>query len=504
MINLHLILSGLVIIAPLTLSLILAFCRKSEAVCFYLSLFVSTVVCLSSIGLVFLSCNGASQELMFFSQALIVEKIKFMSFKFDCLSSLMSLLTSLISTLCIIVSRNKIGDSVHRFYISIALLLFAIVSFFGAYDIITFYIFFEFSLVPMFVMIITWGSKNKIYAATKLFIYTFFGSLFFLVAMIYLVIQSQSTYMPDIISTIQNQDRNIRIALMISMLLCMLIKIPIFPFHTWLPIAHVEAPMAASAILAGVIIKMGSYGIIKIILPAFHSLFTQDVCTIGFIVGVAGVVYASLVAWRQSDVKRIIAYSSISHMGYVIIGIFSLNRDGFSSAIMQMISHGLISVGLFFCIGIIYHQTHTRNISDYGGLASVAPRYSILFTVLTMANIGLPGTSGFVGEFLSICSIVKDHMIIGVILAGGTVLSALYMLNMLRLFLFGEPKFTKDKITDLSVSEFTVLALIAILVIYLGMHPKIIINENVIGNIVHDLGLSDFLANADEVLYEFN
>ncbi|MEP7211066.1 MAG: NADH-quinone oxidoreductase subunit M, partial [Alphaproteobacteria bacterium] len=332
--------------------------------------------------------------------------------------------------------------------------------------------FFEGGLIPMFLIIGIWGGKNRLYAAFKFFLYTLLGSLLLLAALIYMSTVAGTT---DVVA-LQNYpfDRGVQTWLWLAFFASFAVKLPMWPVHTWLPDAHVEAPTAGSVILAGVLLKMGGYGFLRFSLPMFPDasrLFQPLI----FALSVIAIIYASLVAFRQTDLKKLIAYSSVAHMGFVTLGIFSFTQMGIQGAIFQMLSHGIISGALFFCVGVIYDRMHTREIAFYGGLVHRMPIYAALFMLFSMANVGLPGTSGFVGEILTMVGGFQASTWAAAGAAVGVILSAVYMLTVYRRVVFGE--MTNDKLSaikDLTATEIFILGLLAISALVLGVFPSLI------------------------------
>ncbi len=395
-------------------------------------------------------------------------------------SILFLLLTSFIILICMLSSRYSIQTRVKEYLIHFFLLEFAVFGAFLSRDIVMFYIFFELTLVPMFFIIGIWGGTNRVYATFKLFIYTFTGSVLFLIAIVYLVMTYKTTSMLQLIYNMSPESGN-SLPLSVEKILWMLcfigfaVKIPMVPFHTWLPNAHVEAPTSGSVVLAGILIKLGGYAMITLLLPLFPkaSLYFQDFV---IILSITAIIYASIVATAQSDIKKMIAYSSIAHMGYVTIGIFTFSQDGISAAVFQMLSHGFVSGALFLSIGVIYERLHTRQFTSFGGIARKMPNFAFALMILTMASAGLPGTSGFVGEIMTIIAVFKVSPIYGFLTASGMVLGAGYMLLMYKKTMFGEitnPEVNSMK--DLHKTERITLWLCCAFCIFLGVYPKAVL-----------------------------
>lgn len=390
----------------------------------------------------------------------------------DGLSILLILLTTFLMPICVLASWDSIKDRFAEYMILFLLLETLMIGVFCALDLVLFYIFFEGGLIPMFIIIGVWGGKNRLYAAFKFFLYTLLGSLLLLAALIYIYATVGSTDIP----TLQQHSfaAEVQTWLWIAFFASFAVKLPMWPVHTWLPDAHVEAPTAGSVILAGVLLKMGGYGMLRFSLPMFpdaSELFQPIV----FGMSVIAVVYASLVAFRQTDIKKLIAYSSVAHMGLVTLGIFAFNEQGVQGAIFQMFSHGLISGALFLCVGVIYDRMHTREIAAYGGLVERMPKYAAVFLFFSMANVGLPGTSGFVGEITSMIGgfLASPWAAAGAAL--GMILSAVYMLTLYRNTIFGDIKNEAlNDIADMNAREAFILLVLAAGTLILGVFPSLI------------------------------
>ncbi len=390
----------------------------------------------------------------------------------DGMSLLLVLLTTFLTPLCFIASWGSIKHRATEYVAAFLLLETLMLGVFCALDLMLFYVFFEGGLIPMFIIIGIWGGADRVYAAFKFFLYTLLGSLFMLIAVIIMYVQAGTT---DIVA-LQAFDfgADIQIWLWLAFFASFAVKLPMWPVHTWLPDAHVQAPTAGSVILAGVLLKMGGYGFLRFSLPMFPdaSQFFQPMV---FALSVIAIVYASLVAFRQTDMKKLIAYSSVAHMGFVTLGIFSFTEVGIQGAIFQMISHGVISGALFLIVGVIYDRMHTREIAFYGGLVTKMPVYAAVFMLFTMANVGLPGTSGFVGEILTMVGGFQANTWAAAGAALGVIFSAVYMLTLYRRTVFGvmnNPKL--DDIKDLNFSEIVIFIPLIIATILLGVFPALV------------------------------
>ncbi len=355
---------------------------------------------------------------------------------------------------------------------------------FMALDLVLFYLFFEGGLIPMFLIIGIWGGKDRIYAAFKFFLYTFLGSVLMLVAMVYMFVEAGSTDIPTLMSHQFGSDSfsllGIQIAggaqtlLFLAFFASFAVKMPMWPVHTWLPDAHVQAPTAGSVVLAAILLKMGGYGFLRFSLPMF-PVGTDVMATFILWISAIAIVYTSLVALVQEDMKKLIAYSSVAHMGYVTAGIFALNQQGVDGAIFQMLSHGFVSGALFLCVGVIYDRMHTRDIDAYGGLVNRMPAYALIFMLFTMANVGLPGTSGFVGEFLTLVGIFQANTWVALVATSGVILSAGYALWLYRRVVFGDLiKESLKSITDMDRRERAIFAPLVVMTILLGVYPSLV------------------------------
>ena len=387
----------------------------------------------------------------------------------DGISMLFVILTTFLMPICILASWKSVEDRVREYMIAFLVLETLMIGVFCALDLVLFYIFFEAGLIPMFIIIGVWGGKRRVYASFKFFLYTLLGSVLMLLAMIAMWNFAGST---DIETLLQTKfPPTMQTWLWLAFFASFAVKMPMWPVHTWLPDAHVEAPTAGSVILAAILLKMGGYGFLRFSLPMF-PVASHDFAPLVFGLSVVAIVYTSLVALAQEDVKKLIAYSSVAHMGYVTMGIFTFNPQGLDGAIFQMLSHGIVSAALFLCVGVVYDRMHTREISAYGGIAERMPIYATIFMVFTMANVGLPGTSGFVGEFLTLLGAFKASTIVAIIASTGVILSAAYALYLYRRMVFGAlEKPALAGILDLERREIAILAPLVVITIFLGVYP---------------------------------
>ena len=394
----------------------------------------------------------------------------------DIISIYFIILTTFLILICILASWTSIKERVKEFFALLLLLEGLIIGVFAAADIVLFYIFFESVLIPMFLIIGIWGGENRIYASFKFFLYTLFGSLLFLLAIIYIIFYSETASIQALVEKVPHYSIEVQKWLWIAFFTAFAIKIPMWPVHTWLPDAHVQAPTAGSVMLAGILLKIGAYGFLRFSLPMLPeaSIYFAN---FAMILSIIAVIYTSLVALMQTDMKKMIAYSSIAHMGYVTAGIFTFTVQGIKGAIFLMVSHGLISSALFLSIGILYDRMHTKEIDFYGGLTKKMPEFALLFMIFMLGSIALPITSGFIGEFLVLFAVIKAHHIYGMLLALGMVLGAAYMLWLYARIMFGTLKEQVAKITDISLREKSYLLPIALLILLFGITPNIINNN---------------------------
>ena len=387
----------------------------------------------------------------------------------DGISMLFVLLTTLLTPICVLASWEAIQTRVREYMVAFLVMETMMIGMFCALDLVLFYVFFEGVLIPMFLVIGVWGGPRRVYAAFKFFLFTLTGSVLMLLAILAMYFKAGTTDIPAIMAF--KFDPGLQIWLWLAFFASFAVKVPMWPVHTWLPDAHVEAPTAGSVILAGVLLKFGGYGFLRFSLPMFPDAtvyFTPFI----FGLSIIAVIYTSLVALAQEDMKKLIAYSSVAHMAFVTAGTFTLTIQGIEGAIFQMLSHGIVSAALFLIVGVVYDRVHSREIASYGGLVQRMPAYSLMFMLFMLASVGLPGTSGFVGEFLVLVGIFQVSTWVAAFVATGVILGAAYMLYLYRRVIFGQlTKESLTKIADLSPREIAVFAPLVVLVFWLGIYP---------------------------------
>ncbi|EJW11839.1 NADH-ubiquinone oxidoreductase chain M [Rhodovulum sp. PH10] len=380
------------------------------------------------------------------------------------------ILTTALMPLCIIASWKPIQRRVKEYMVAFLVLETMMVGTFSALDVVVFYLFFEGGLIPMFLIIGVWGGPRRVYASFKFFLYTLLGSVLMLLAILAMYGQVGTTDIPELMA--RGIPQNLQYWAWLAFFASFAVKMPMWPVHTWLPDAHVEAPTAGSVILAAVLLKMGGYGFLRFSLPMFPDA-SEFFAPMVFVLSVIAIVYTSLVALMQEDVKKLIAYSSVAHMGFVTMGIFAGNTQGVAGSVFQMISHGIVSGALFLCVGVIYDRMHTREIAAYGGLVTRMPVYAVIFGLFTLANIGLPGTSGFVGEFLTLFGTFRVNTWVATIAALGVIFSACYALWMYRKVVLGAlDKPSLAAIRDVEPREIMIFVPLVVLTLWLGVYPK--------------------------------
>lgn len=450
--------------------------QKEELIKFS-ALSVSIVEFVLSIPL-YISFNKATHEMQFMEEYLWIPQwgIKY-SLGIDGISVLFILLSSLLTILCVTVSWREINRKIKEFYSAVLLTHSAMIGVFMSLDIFLFYIFWEAMLIPMYLIIGVWGGPRRIYSAIKFFLYTFLGSVIMLVGILVLYFHTGTS---DILALMKiSYPYKMQLWLFWAFFAAFAVKVPMWPVHTWLPDAHTEAPTAGSVILAGILIKMGAYGFLRFNLPMFPEA-TVAMKPFMMILSVIAIIYGALICLVQKDLKRLIAYSSVSHMGFVTLGIFALNQQGIQGGILQMINHGIVTGALFLCVGIIYQRTHTRQIAHYGGVATVMPAYSAFFMVFTLASIGLPGTNGFIGEFLILLGAFKTWKLMSVLAATALIIGAAYMLWLYQRVFFEKtnPEFLHHihGYGDLDAREILTLFPLLVAVLWIGFYPDALLS----------------------------
>ena len=400
----------------------------------------------------------------------------FMSYRMgvDGISMLFVILTTFLMPFCILASWRSVHTRLKEYMVAFLVLEALMIGVFCALDIILFYVFFEAGLIPMFLIIGIWGGPRRVYAAFKFFLYTLLGSVLMLLAIMAMYWQAGTTSIPELLA--YPFPESMQTWLWLAFFASFAVKMPMWPVHTWLPDAHVEAPTAGSVVLAAILLKMGGYGFLRFSLPMF-PLASADLAPLVYTLSVVAIIYTSLVALMQEDMKKLIAYSSVAHMGFVTMGIFTMTVQGVQGGIFQMLSHGIVSGALFLCVGVIYDRMHTRQIDAYGGLVNRMPWYALTFLVFTMANVGLPGTSGFVGEFLTLLGAFRANTWVAVFATTGVVLSAGYALWLYRRVVFGSlDKSGLATMLDMSLREKLILVPLIALTILFGVYPQPILD----------------------------
>ena len=439
----------------------------------YISLLTSGIVFLASI-LILNNFNYNNPDFQFIEQHDWI--FNFVNYKvgIDGISLSFILLTTFITPICILATINSVKKRLREFLIALLLMETMMIGVFCSLDLFIFYLFFEAGLIPMFLIIGIWGGEKRVYSAFKFFLYTLFGSIFMLISIIYIYFDAGTLDVEKLLNIQINKDY--QKYLWLGFFESFAVKTPMWPVHTWLPDAHVEAPTSGSVILAAILLKMAGYGFIRFSLGLFPDASVYFAPLV-FALSIIAIIYTSLVALVQKDMKKLIAYSSVAHMGFVTIGIFVFNKQGIEGSIFQMISHGIISSALFLCVGVVYDRMHTREISEYGGVVNIMPKYAVMFMVFTLGSLGLPGTSGFVGEILVLIGSFKYNYWIAFFAAIGVILSACYSLWLYRRVVFG--KITNEKIqnlTDLNKNEYLILTPLLIMTIILGFYPALILD----------------------------
>lgn len=478
-------LTSIVLLTPLAGALLVIFLpRKNTAAVRVFGLAVSIIAFILSLILYF-QYDQETGGFQFIDQFVWIESLNISYLvAVDGMSLLLVLLTTFITPLALLSTWSSINEKVKEFTFFVLMLEVGMLGVFVSLDLFLFYVFWEAMLIPMYFIIGIWGGKRKIYASIKFFIYTMAGSLLMLIAIIFLALQGNN--IPEIGAFTTNLlqlykvgpeiARDIQVYLFFAFALSFAIKVPLFPLHTWLPDAHVEAPTAGSVILAGVLLKMGTYGLIRFNLPLFPQASVEFAPFLSFL-AVVGIIYGALVAMVQKDMKKLVAYSSVSHLGFVVLGIFAMTPEAMQGAIIQMVNHGLSTGALFLLVGFLYERTHTREIADYGGIAKIVPAYAALLLIVSLSSIGLPGLNGFIGEFLILTGAFKsaalDSWWFTVFAASGVIFAAVYLLWMYQRVCF--QKITNDKmrdLKDLTVREYIVLIPILVFIVWIGFYPN--------------------------------
>ena len=462
------ILSSLILLP--TIGAIFIFCSKNKnnISSKYISIFISLVNFILSIYLWY-SFDNRTHEFQFVEERIWLEG--FINYKvgIDGISILFVILTTFITPLCIISVNSTIKNRLKDFLVAILFMETMMIGVFCSLDLVIFYLFFEAGLIPMFLIIGIWGGERRVYSAFKFFLYTLLGSVLMLVAIISIYWMTGTT---DVIELYQiGIDAKYQNLLWLAFFSSFAVKTPMWPVHTWLPDAHVEAPTAGSVLLAAILLKMAGYGFIRFSIGLF-PIASEYFVPLVFGLSLVAIVYTSFVALMQEDMKKLIAYSSVAHMGFVTMGIFTMTPQGIEGSIFQMISHGIISAALFLCVGVVYERMHTREINKYGGVVSVMPKYAVVFMIFTLGALGLPGTTGFVGEFLILLGTFKVNFLVATIASLGVILGAAYMLWLYRRIVFGEITNAEvNKLVDLNKSEMIILSTLAIAAILFGFYP---------------------------------
>ena len=442
--------------------------KKNNNSAIYISLFSSIATFILSL-FVWYSLDLNSADFQFVEEKSWINN--FIKFKLgiDGISIPFIVLTTLVTPICIISCINSIKDRVKDFLIAILILETFMIGVFCSLDLVVFFLFFEAGLIPMFLIIGVWGGPRKVYSAFKFFLFTLLGSVLMLVAIIVIYWLTGTTDVTQIYEI--KIPKEYQYLLWLAFFSSFAVKMPMWPVHTWLPDAHVEAPTAGSVILAAILLKMAGYGFLRFSLPMF-PVASEYFTPLIYILSIIAIIYTSLIALMQEDMKKLIAYSSVAHMGYVTLGIFTFTKQGIEGSIFQMISHGLISAALFLCVGVLYDRLNSRMINTYGGLVNYLPIYSFLFIVFVLAGLGLPGTSGFLGEFLVLTGTFQKNYVVAMLATIGVILGATYMLWLTKRVIFGNVNNEQIKnLKDVNSLEKLMLTTLAILVIFFGFYP---------------------------------
>ena len=446
---------------------------KNNTTVKYVALFTSFVNFFLSIYLWILFDQSIS-EFQFVEDRIWIKN--FINYKvgIDGISILFILLTTFITPLCIISVNNSVKNRLSEFLIAVLVMESFMIGVFCSLDLVIFYLFFEAGLIPMFLIIGIWGGSRRVYSAFKFFLYTLLGSVLMLVAIISIYWITGTTDVAELYKI--GIDAKYQNLLWLAFFSSFAVKTPMWPVHTWLPDAHVEAPTAGSVLLAAILLKMAGYGFIRFSLGLF-PIASEYFTPLIYLLSVIAIIFTSFIALMQEDMKKLIAYSSVAHMGFVTLGIFTIEQQGIEGSIIQMISHGLVAAALFLCVGVVYDRMHSRLINTYGGIVTIIPKYSVLFMIFTLAALGLPGTSGFVGEFLILMAAFKDNFLVAVIASIGVIIGAAYMLWLYKRVIFGKLINTELKqMVDLNKSELFILSCLAIPTLFFGFYPDPLFN----------------------------
>ncbi len=464
--------------------------KENQRTIKYVALFTSLVNFFLSIYL-WILFDQSTSAFQFVEERIWIKGLINYKVGIDGISILFIILTTFITPLCIISVNNSIKKRLAEFLIAVLIMESFMIGVFCSLDLVVFYLFFEAGLIPMFLIIGIWGGTRRVYSAFKFFLYTLLGSVLMLVAIISIYWIQGTTDITKLYELgIDTKYQNL---LWLAFFSSFAVKTPMWPVHTWLPDAHVEAPTAGSVLLAAILLKMAGYGFIRFSLglfPIASEIFTPLI----YILSIIAIIFTSLIALMQEDMKKLIAYSSVAHMGFVTLGIFTIQQQGIEGSIIQMISHGLVSAALFLSVGVIYDRMHSRLIETYGGLVSIIPKYSVLLMIFVLASLGLPGTSGFIGEFLILMGAFKDNFLVAVLASIGVILGAAYILWMYKRVVFGKLINSElNKIVDLNKSELLILSFLAAPILFFGFYPDPLINTI-------EVSISDFITMYNENL----
>ena len=490
------ILSSLILL-PIVGALFLFFTKDKDGnnlTAKYVALFATIVNFLISIYL-WISFDQTTSSFQFVEERIWIKD--FINYKVgvDGISILFIILTTFITPLCILSVNSSIKNRLKEFLIAILLMETLMIGVFCSLDLVIFYLFFEGGLIPMFLIIGIWGGERRVYSAFKFFLFTLLGSVLMLIAVISIYWIAGTTDVEELYKL--GIDPKYQNLLWLAFFSSFAVKTPMWPVHTWLPDAHVEAPTAGSVLLAAILLKMAGYGFIRFSIGLFPVASEYFVPFI-FVISLIAIIYTSLVALMQDDMKKLIAYSSVAHMGFVTLGLFTFTQQGVEGGIFQMISHGIVSAALFFSVGVVYDRTHSRRINDYGGLVNVMPKYSILLMVFVLGSLGLPGTTGFIGEFLILMGTFKKSFLVAAIASLGVILGAAYMLWLYKRIVFGELTNQKLlKIIDLNKVELSILTLLALSIIFFGFYPDPFSNT-------YSVSVENFLNEYNDKLNSYN